>query len=230
MVVSHARRFIFFHNPKCAGNSLRETLDAWHDDAFRFYGIRAAPYFRTHLDHGHLRLWEVHALFPRVFECAKSYDSAIVVRNPHARFLSAVNEHFKTFQPQIDLSAMTSVQRVSLVEQFVQKILNIGRITTDWRFVHFSPQIWQLQIGGRTVPRHIIPMDDGGAFLGAVLAALGLPASEISWQNRSPVDLSAALESPAVTGFIDGFYADDFAFFREREELAGLARPTGTGC
>lgn len=224
MVVSHARRFIFFHNPKCAGTSLRETLDSYHDDPIRFWGIRFAPYFRNRIDHGHLRLWEIHALFPDAFACTQAYNSVIVVRNPYARFLAAVNEHFKKFQPQIDLASMPPAQRASVAAQFVTKVLDIGRITTDWRFVHFSPQLWQVKIGGRIVPRHIIPMDRDGTFPGAVLAALDLPASEIPRRNESPVDLSACLQSEVVRRFVEAFYADDFAFFRERDGLADLCQ------
>lgn len=112
MIISHAHRFIFFHNPKCAGTSFRDALQPYHDDAFTFWGIFYAPYFRNHIDHTHLRLWEMQAQFPAVFACTACYNSVIFVRNPYARFLAAVNEHFKKFQPQIDLAAMTSPQRV----------------------------------------------------------------------------------------------------------------------
>ena len=37
---------------------------------------------------------------------------------------------------------MTPLQRSQTVEVFIAKILNISRIITDWRFIHFSPQIW----------------------------------------------------------------------------------------
>ena len=227
MIVSHARRFIFFHNPKCAGMSFRDILKPYHDDAFSFWGIYTAPYFRNQIDHSHLRLWELHAQFPRIFECAQSYNTVIFVRNPYERFLAALNEHFKKFQEQIDLAAMTPEQRASVVEQFMQKLLHISRITTDWRFVHFSPQTWFLRVGNTTVPRHVIPMDNGGAFARSALAELGLPIVETPWTNRSPVDLSAVLRSPSVRNFVEQFYADDFAFFRANPALARLAGAAG---
>ena len=223
MIVSHANRFIFFHNPKCAGTSFRDALKPYHDDAFTFWGIFHAPYFRNHIDHTHLRLWEMHAQFPRIFNCIESYQSVIFVRNPYTRFLSAVNEHVKKFQPKIDLTVMTPERRVEVVEALIQKVLTIENITTNWRFIHFSPQLWYLRLGDRTIPRHIIPMGSDNAFMHQALSILGLPDLPLPHHNPSPIDLTSALASPIVNGFVREFYADDFAFLQADERLAFLA-------
>lgn len=223
MIVSHANRFIFFHNPKCAGTSFRDTLRPYHDDKFTFWGIFHSPYFKNHIDHTHLRLWEMQAQFPQVFACAKSYNSVIFVRNPYARFLSAVNEQIKKFQPQINLAPMSPRQRVEVVEAFIRQGLSIARITTDWRFIHFSPQFWYLRLGDRAIPRHVIPMGSDDAFAREALSVLGLPDLPVPRHNPSPIDLTPALASPIVTGFVREFYADDFAYFRADARLAPLA-------
>lgn len=227
MIISHANRFIFFHNPKCAGTSFRDALKPYHDDGFSFWGVFYAAYFRNHIDHTHLRLWEMQAQFPEIFQCAATYNSVIFVRSPYARFLAAVNEHIKKFQPRIDLPAMTPEQRTAVVEAFISQVLTIARITTDWRFIHFSPQLWFLRLGTRIVPRHIIPMLANGNFAREALAALGLPDLAMPHHNRSPVDLRPALASPAVRGFVQTFYADDFAFLRADSRLALLAADSG---
>ena len=225
MIISHANQFIFFHNPKCAGTSFRDALKPYHDDQFTFWGVFYAPYFRNQIDHTHLRLWETYAQFPRIYSCTATYNSVIFARNPFDRFLSAVNKHIKKFQTQINLVEKTVPQRVAIVEEFIQKALNIARITTDWRFIHFSPQIWYLKIGDRKVPRHIIPMSKGNSFMSEACVALGLPQLEVPWHNPSPVDLTPALESPVVTKFIREFYAADLQFFRNESGLSELAKP-----
>lgn len=225
MIVSHAQRFIFFHNPKCAGTSFRDMLKPYHDDSFSFWGVYYASYFKNHIDHTHLRLWEMQAQFPAIFQCTATYNSVIFVRSPYARFLAAVNEHIKKFQPQIDLPAMAPPQRVQVVEAFIRQMLAIARITTDWRFIHFSPQLWFLRLGDRVVPRHIIPMRGDGAFAREALSVLGLPELEMPHHNPSPVDLRPALASPVVQDFVRTFYADDFAFLRADPRLAPLAEP-----
>ncbi|WP_158921201.1 sulfotransferase family 2 domain-containing protein [Acidisphaera sp. S103] len=225
MIVSHANRFIFFHNPKCAGTSFRDMLKPYHDDPFTFWGIFHAPYFRNDIDHTHLRLWEMQAQFPKIFACTDTYNSVIFVRDPYARFLSAVNEHVKKFQPQIDLATMPAARRVEVVEALIQKLLSIANIMTNWRFIHFSPQLWYLRLGDRTVPRHIIPMGDDDTFVREALTVLGLPDLPMQHHNPSPIDLTPALASPIVTKFVREFYADDFAFLRSDERLTGLTTP-----
>ncbi len=173
MIVSHARRVIFFHNPKCAGTSFRNALAAYHDDEVIFGGCSTPRKFKNDIDHTHLRLWEIRAQFPRIWSCVASYESVIFVRDPRARFLSAVNEHMKKFQAQIGLAAMSVDERVAVVEEFVRNVLTIGRVTTDWRFIHFSPQSWYLKIGDDQIPRHVIPMGADDAFARRATSALG---------------------------------------------------------
>jgi hypothetical protein len=222
MIVSHAHRFIFFHNPKCAGTSFRDILKPYHDDPFTFWGAFKASYFKNEIDHTHLRLWELHAQFPHLFSCAETYNSLIFVRNPVDRFLSALNEHMKKFQQHVTLASMSTEEKLSVAEDFIQNVLNISRITTDWRFVHFSPQIWYLNIGGRTVPRHIIPVTKNDSFSRVALAVLGLPNLEIPWHNPSSIDLTPLRKSRVVMKFVEEFYADDIAFFLADETLVGL--------
>ncbi len=224
MIVSHARRFIFFHNPKCAGMSFREALDPYHDDPFKFWGIYPAPFFRNSLDHSHIRLWELQQLFPHVFACAESYASVIFARNPWDRFVSAIDEHFKKFQPKIPLRDLPPEDQTRVVEQFIDQLLGIANITTNWTFVHFSPQLWQIAIGQRIVPRHIIPMSAGGDFFGRAYEALGLPPADVPWRNQSPTRMAHLLDSPKVDRFVRNFYALDLEFFQGRQDLAPLAR------
>jgi hypothetical protein len=223
VIVSHVNRFIFFHNPKCAGTSFRDMLKPYHDDEFTFWGVFYSSYFKNNIDHTHLRLWEMQAQFPRIFACTEIYKSVIFVRNPYDRFLSAVNEHMKKFQPQFDLASMTVDRRIEVVEAFVRQVLTIARVTTDWRFIHFSPQLWYLRLGDRVIPRHVIPMGDDGAFARNALSLLGLPDLPVLRHNTSPIDLTPTLTSPIVRGFVEQFYADDFAYLQADTRLQSLA-------
>lgn len=129
----------------------------------------------------------------------------------------------KKFQPQIDLATMAPQRRVEVVEALIQKVLTVANIMTNWRFIHFSPQLWFLRLGERTIPRHVIPMRNDDAFMREALAVLGLPDLAMPHHNPSPIDLTPALASPVVEKFVREFYADDFAFLRADERLACLA-------
>jgi hypothetical protein len=207
MIVSHAEK---------------DALKPWHDDPSTFWGIYPSSYFCNRLDHTHLRLWELQSLFPHLAAAADSYNTVIFVRNPHARFLSAVNEHMKKFQPQIDLAGMDNAQRIAVIEAFIQNALTIARIMTDWRFIHFSPQTWFLRFGERLVPRHVVAMRPGVPFMKEALTLLNLPELDLPHHNPSPIDLTAALASTIVTKCIKNLYAEDFAYFAATPHLAAL--------
>ena len=44
-------------------------------------------------------------------------------------------------------------------------MLRLDLIRTDFRFVHLSPQVWFLQVGGLRLPTDIVPVDDDGGFI-----------------------------------------------------------------
>ena len=224
MIVSHKHAFIFFHNPKCAGTSMREALAPHHDDPFSFWGIFEAPYFRNAIDHTHLRLWELQALFPSILEAARSYRSVILVRNPYRRFLSALDEHFKKFQAHAGLAGLPAAGQVKLVEHFIEETLTIGAITTDYRFIHFSPQTWFIVLGGRRVPGHVLAMDDQGEFAARAFACLGLPPRPLAIENRSRGTLAAVFQSEKIRDFVRRFYAMDFECFAADPDLRDLTR------
>jgi tetratricopeptide (TPR) repeat protein len=223
MIISHFHRFILFHNPKTAGMSLRSVLAPYHDDPIPLEGILRRPPLDYSLDFAHLRLWEISTLFPRLIETAESYRSVVFVRNPYRRFISAVDQHFKTYYRDLPIQIMRPVSQMLAVETFVDRMLRVESVRTDHRFVHFSPQTWYLQSGGLRLSADIIPMDDHGAFIVRAFECLGLPDRAVPHDNRSQLDLIQVLISPKIRAFVRDFYADDFAFFAADPVLAPLA-------
>ncbi len=189
MIISHARRFIFFHNPKTAGMSLRSVIEPYHDDPAPLKGVLWLPPFAYALDVAHLRLREIATLFPAVIAAACTYRSLIFVRNPYHRFVSAMDQHFKTAHPDVPLQAMRPDQQMATAETFVDKLLRLNLVQTDYRFVHFSPQVWFLQCSGLCLPTDIVPMDTKGAFINHGLQSLGLQLQPVPRDNRSRIDL-----------------------------------------
>jgi hypothetical protein len=222
MIVSFSRKFVFFHNPKCAGSSFRAVIAEHHDDPFNFWGLHFAPYFRAELDFAHLRSWELVALFPQLAELAASGNSLIFVRNPFLRFLSAFREYITRYYPELGLETMAPEALRALVEQFLPEIA-ISRILADPRFVHFSPQLWFIRHGAQDLVRHVVPVGPQHAFMYNALSMLGLPSAPIGWENTSNFSMTEALASPRIVEFIAALYEQDLAYFRSQPRLASLA-------
>jgi hypothetical protein len=150
------------------------------------------------------------------------YRSVIFVRNPYARFLSAVTEHFKKFRREFLLENLSREEQTAMVTRFLDRELTIERITTDWTAIHFSPQIWFIRLGDHVVPRTILPLDTDGRMMPAAFSALGLPPTDVGRSNPSTHDLRHLLSVRRVVSFIEEFYELDFAFLRGNPTLAGL--------
>jgi len=222
MIVSFSRKFVFFHNPKCAGSSFRAVIAEHHDDPFNFWGLHFAPYFRAELDFAHLRSWELVALFPQLAEVAAQGNSLIFVRNPYQRFLSAFREYVSRYHPELGMETMGPEALRLLVEQFLPEIA-VSRILSDPRFVHFSPQIWFIRHGARDMVRHIVPIGPEHGFMHHALHMLGLPAAPIGWENSTGYSMLHALASPRIVEFISQLYEQDIAYFRSQPRLSSLA-------
>lgn len=221
MIVSHARKFIFFHNPKCAGTSLREALAAYHDDPVPFWGIHRAPYFGNLVDYAHLRSWELEALFPHIFAAAETYRSVIFVRNPYQRFVSSLDQLLSTAREKSDLVRSSPELQLQAVEALVD-FLNMRLITSDCLYVHLSPQLWFIRLGDRQIPSAILPIDESGTFMDRAFDCLGLARQAVKRRNVSRLNLAHTLASPKVADFVRQLYAMDFEFFAADPALRHL--------
>jgi hypothetical protein len=206
MIISHRRRFIFFHDPQAAGMSLRAVLAPYHDDPIPPDGIVQAPPFDYQIDFAHLRLQEISLLFPAIIEAAQSYRSLVVVRDPYRRFISAIYRHFKTSYPQLPLLTMRPEEQVLIVETFVEKIFLAQKVLTDYRFVHLSPQVCFLRSDGVTLLTNIVAIDDCGSFIADCLERLGRPLPAQTHHNRSRLDLTHLFKSAKILAFVRDFY------------------------
>lgn len=219
MIISHAKKFIFVHNPKCAGTAFRALVASHHDHAMQFWGIDHKSYFQRDTDYAHLRLWELAVLYPEVMRYFETYNSVAFVRNPFQRFLSAISEHFKQYRPSENLLDCSAAKQLLIVENFIDAQLTTDRIHADFRYVHFSPQSWFLNLGMERKVKHVLPILDDGKFGRHGLDILGLPAAPLKPRNVMEHDLSALLESKLIRAFVLGFYRRDFLLLHDDATL-----------
>ncbi len=124
MIVSHKHKFVFIHNPKVAGSSIRDVLESYHDHAYKFWQHKFIPELDRVADLAHLTLSEISLLFPKL----AGYTFFTLVRNPEARLLSSVCEYKKQHLKQKTL------------DPFLLDNLTTTSIRFDWKYTHFCPQ------------------------------------------------------------------------------------------
>jgi hypothetical protein len=95
LIISDRHQFVFVHIPKCAGTTIRKTLQHV-DDRNGFYTRRVEQHAELGmLDYVHIPLFVLREYFQKDFELLKDYWSFAVVRDPFARFPSSIAQRFR---------------------------------------------------------------------------------------------------------------------------------------
>jgi hypothetical protein len=211
MIVSHAKNFIFIHNPKAAGTAFRSAIAAYHDHPRTFWGIAPSAYFNADIDLAHLRAWELPTVAPDVFAALPTCASLAFVRDPLPRFLSACAEHFRNFHPAARFNRWGPIGKRLLIHRLIRSGAIQAGVRGDPRYVHFSPQHWFTHLGERPIVRHIVPIRSNADDFSRAFALLGLPPTPALVENRSPDADWHALASAPIRNFVRDFYAADRA-------------------
>lgn len=90
MIISDHLKFVFIHNPKCAGTAIRTALLSQDTTGHFFWMHDTCNGHR--IDKAHLPLFVLRQRFPAYFERLAEYFTFMAVRNPFARAISAFNE------------------------------------------------------------------------------------------------------------------------------------------
>lgn len=213
MIISHKNRFVFIHNPKCAGTSFREQLTAYHDDETVFWGYELNPHLGVNLDLAHLRLWELDALRRPLMRRIGGYRSAVFVRNPFRRLVSALMEHIRNFRPELGFATLDKRGQLAAVHHVLDELIP-ARLIVDFRYVHFSPQHWFICLPGEPPAWTVVPLSDDPESLLAGFDALGVPRGAAEQRNRTGLDYAHLLHDPRLLLFTIEFYKADFQLFR----------------
>jgi Sulfotransferase family len=103
LIISESHEFVFIHNPKCGGTTIRNALMKFDttDNFFwsfveREKGTRNFSQFqKNRIDKAHMPMHILRSLYPHYFSLLNSYFVFVVVRNPYDRAVSAFNETHK---------------------------------------------------------------------------------------------------------------------------------------
>src|SRR5688500_1347984 len=95
MIISERRGFIFLHNPKCAGTTVRTALSRFDTTGNFFWGL---DQWRGHkLDKAHLPVFVTKSKYPEYFSLFAQFFVFMFVRHPYQRVISAFNEPHQHF-------------------------------------------------------------------------------------------------------------------------------------
>jgi len=141
MIVNHTAKWVFVHNPKVAGTSVRKILLPYNQSHQELWHQRFVPELQRVVDMSHLSTEEFEAVCPEV---DGTYFRFGFVRDPYARLYSALKEYSK--QHSVDVHS-----NVSRRSEFILNKLTPSGIQYDWSLSHFRPQFMYFYRGRKRV-------------------------------------------------------------------------------
>lgn len=172
MIISPRHRFVFVHIPKCAGTSVRTQLIKCDPDHISLGEVGVHPVLGT-IDFGHIQLSVLRQHFPEYYANLLDYTSFAVLRDPLARFGSALRQVLWRFEKR----PMTLIPPAELRERTLRLLDEIAAEidAPSPRLIFFARQTDFVFDEGRRLVDHLIPLDLVAEFLGYMERRTGVP-------------------------------------------------------
>lgn len=217
MIISDSEQFVFLHNPKAAGTSVRVALLPYETRRNTFWGIELDSTVGWNVDKAHLPIHVLSRLYPGVRQLLGKYFTFGFTRHPLGRFVSAFNErHPQDYQGLIEGRLALGAYKKRL-EGYAEEVVAGGRWNPS--FTHATPQKPLFFDGRKCVADLLIPVESPlprvqslAEFMGAAGAAVAECFEEqgrhhnVRRMAHGPDDLL----SSRVTQLLHDFYQEDF--------------------
>ncbi|MEJ6396208.1 hypothetical protein V8J82_23340 [Gymnodinialimonas sp. 2305UL16-5] len=185
MIICPGQGFVFVHIPKCAGSSIRRQILQVDPDHIELARSGTHPDLGQ-IDFGHIPLDQLRVHFPDHYAQIRALDSFAVVRDPLARFGSALRQVLWQYEQR----PMTLIPPAELRETTL-RILDQVAAEIDAPsapFIFFMRQDRFILDGEDQVLRNLIPLDLVPDFIGYISRRTGVPMETEARANQN-VDL-----------------------------------------
>lgn len=198
-IVCDSKRFVFVHIPKCAGQTISKQLREQIDFDVRFVedNIFTHPVLGR-IEPAHIPLPILQEHYPETFDKYRSYDTFAVIREPKARFVSAVAQHLRTAR-RLDMQALSNVELEKVLSE-IMDTMRAASLLPSVDFVHFIRQSDYIFCNGKMIVENIYPMNQLDMLSASFLERYGLVIDETARKNVSKGYRSQALKSVLRAG------------------------------
>tara|TARA_X000000950_G_scaffold219456_1_gene264291 strand:+ start:6459 stop:7217 length:759 start_codon:yes stop_codon:yes gene_type:complete len=149
MIILDEFEFAYVHIPKCGGTSVKSSN--------LYHGLSAVDNGHDQMSH-HVPLAHIKATDPELYQKVCNYNSFAHVREPLARFRSALFQHCREF---LELSSSECDDASLLhVAYSVAEELENADFPYPIKYEHFTPQYSYLEVDGECIIKHIGVLGD----------------------------------------------------------------------
>jgi hypothetical protein len=214
MIISERKGFIFIHNPKCAGTSVRAALMPFDTTLNHFWMFE--KWNGTQVDKAHMPLTLFRRLYPEYYRLLDTYLSFMFVRDPYDRTVSAFNELRRGLLPsEQDLDSEKTYS--AALNRFIGNMSEAAIRQEMHKYRHFVRQTDMAYIGHKRRVDVIMKMEDLPDALSQLAVFMPDIAETIGGgkkRNVKPLvrEHRSYLDAKSIET-INTIYASDFALF-----------------
>ena len=218
MIVSDSKSFVFVHNPKVAGTSVRLTLNPWRNPGKDFWGWDLYPQAGGLIDLAHMPLDLLIQLHPEIFMRLQSHFAFGFVRDPYQRYFSSVSRYLG-WTTDFNKAAVTRTRESfeRYASDFILCNLDKDRMGYDYRLIHFLPQKRFFFMYDNPVVKYFRMEDLATGAFPAELAALGLQGMRRENVSEPHLKIEGDFDPNGLTdearAKVIEFYQEDFDAF-----------------
>lgn len=174
MIICDEHRLVFVHIPKCAGTSVRNTLQHFDSRGGAFTSRRSNHPSLGQLDFVHIPLFVLREHFRPEFEILKEYWSIAVIRNPYNRFASSVTQHLNMYSAQsIQTRSREDIQTaIKTSIDYLSRQPKAPHLLSS-EYIHFQKQVDYIDLDGARVINNLYLVDEIDDLLADVGRRLG---------------------------------------------------------
>ena len=217
MIISDTNKFLFIHNPKAAGTSIRRQLFQYDSNPHRLAYQEYIPALERVVELFHVCAGDVPAVWPdRDFS---NYMKFGFVRNPYDRLFSSWAEH--KYQHNLDRDTDFNV--------WARQHMTASNLRFDWRYTHFCPQHFYFYKNNTKFADFIGRFEELDLHWAKLTVHLGIQRTELDHaKDQRKYDVGARLTvadlHEDVLRLVNRLYARDFLLF-DYEMIGDAASP-----
>lgn len=158
MIISDSEEFVFVHNPKCAGTTVRKSLLQF-DTRSNHYWMFGDLYGRK-VDKAHMPYGIACQFDPSVKFAFENYAVFGFVRNPISRTISAFNETHNRLLLQSEVGQTELDEYIDTLNDFVLSLTKERVSGLNFRYRHFVKQSLMFFDGKKSKADLIVKLED----------------------------------------------------------------------
>ena len=218
MIISDEKKFVFLHNPKAAGTTVRFALNKFDSYDSKFWRNECEELGR-YGDMAHLSTQSLKSFFPEEYKKIVNYYTFGFVRDPLKRFFSGFNETHKALLQRVNEEPDFMEEYKGVLKKYTETQLSCSH-PEGW-YTHVKPQKEVFYDEGTCIADLVVKIENPFPDVNAISNVLDSDVEHCVTKaltgkprNKKPLSFTASdLLSVEYLNALMDYYSEDYKLF-----------------